>query len=298
MNKMDIKIRNLVKIYKTGKIEVQALRGVNLDINSGELVAIIGPSGSGKTTLLNVIGALDEATGGSVQVGDVEVTSLSVSQLVDYRRKTVGHIFQTLNLIPTLSAEENVELPMIALGASRGKRKQRIQELLELVGMVERAQHKPDEMSGGEQQRIAIAAALANDAPILLADEPTGELDTVNARVVVDYLVKANKELDKTIVMVTHDQNVARAAARILHIEDGVIKKTLTPSEVIVKQEAVSYVDQLRARVSEIAVQLEQLDKDFRSEKIDGDEYVQKRQSLKQIKDSLQEELSRMGVVT
>jgi putative ABC transport system ATP-binding protein len=269
-----------------------------LDINSGELVAIIGPSGSGKTTLLNVIGALDEATGGSVQVGDVEVTSLSVSQLVDYRRKTVGHIFQTLNLIPTLSAEENVELPMIALGASRGKRKQRIQELLELVGMVERAQHKPDEMSGGEQQRIAIAAALANDAPILLADEPTGELDTVNARVVVDYLVKANKELDKTIVMVTHDQNVARAAARILHIEDGVIKKTLTPSEVIVKQEAVSYVDQLRARVSEIAVQLEQLDKDFRSEKIDGDEYVQKRQSLKQIKDSLQEELSRMGVVT
>lgn len=298
MNKMDIKIRNLVKIYKTGKIEVQALRGVNLDINSGELVAIIGPSGSGKTTLLNVIGALDEATGGSVQVGDVEVTSLSVSQLVDYRRKTVGHIFQTLNLIPTLSAEENVELPMIALGASRGKRKQRIQELLELVGMVERAQHKPDEMSGGEQQRIAIAAALANDAPILLADEPTGELDTVNARVVVDYLVKANKELGKTIVMVTHDQNVARAATRILHIEDGVIKKTLTPSEVIVKQEAVSYVDQLRARVSEIAVQLEQLDKDFRSEKIDGDEYVQKRQSLKQIKASLQEELSRMGVVT
>ena len=151
MNKMDIKIRNLVKIYKTGKIEVQALRGVNLDINSGELVAIIGPSGSGKTTLLNVIGALDEATGGSVQVGDVEVTSLSVTQLVDYRRKTVGHIFQTLNLIPTLSAEENIELPMIALGASRGKRKQRIQELLELIGLVERAKHKPDEMSGGEQ---------------------------------------------------------------------------------------------------------------------------------------------------
>jgi putative ABC transport system ATP-binding protein len=298
MNKTDIKIRNLVKIYKTGKIEVQALRGVNLDINSGELVAIIGPSGSGKTTLLNVIGALDEATGGSVQVGDVEVTSLSITQLVDYRRKTVGHIFQTLNLIPTLSAEENIELPMIALGASRSKRKQRIQELLELVGLVDRAQHKPDEMSGGEQQRIAIAAALANDAPILLADEPTGELDTVNARIVVDYLVKTNKELGKTIVMVTHDQNVARAAGRILHIEDGVIKKTLTPSEVIVKQEAVSYVDQLRGRVNEIAVQLEQLDKDFRSEKIDGDEYVQKRQSLKQIKDSLQEELSRMGVVT
>jgi putative ABC transport system ATP-binding protein len=298
MNKMDIRIRNLVKVYKTGKIEVQALRGLNLDINSGELIAIIGPSGSGKTTLLNVIGALDEATAGSVKVGDVEVTSLSVTQLVDYRRKTVGHVFQTLNLIPTLSAEENIELPMIALGVSRGKRKQRIQELLEIIGLSERAQHKPDELSGGEQQRIAIATALANDAPILLADEPTGELDTVNARIVVDYLVKANKELDKTIVMVTHDQSVARVADRILHIEDGVIKKALTPSEVIVKKEVVSYVDQLRARITEIGVQLEQLDKDFRNEKMSGDEYVQKRQSLKQIKDSLQEELSRMGVVT
>jgi putative ABC transport system ATP-binding protein len=295
---MDIKIRNLVKVYKIGKIEVQALRGVNLDISGGELIAIIGPSGSGKTTLLNVIGALDEATAGSVKVGEVEVTSLSITQLVDYRRKTVGHIFQTLNLIPTLTAEENIELPMIALGASREKRKQRVQELLDKVGLRERAQHKPEELSGGEQQRIAIAAALANDAPILLADEPTGELDTVNAKIVVDYLVKANKELGKTIIMVTHDPSVARAAGRILRIEDGVIKMTLTPSEVIVKEKAVSYVDQLKARISEITVQLEQLDTDFRSEKMGGDEYVQKRQSLKQIKDSLREELSRMGVIT
>jgi putative ABC transport system ATP-binding protein len=298
MNSMDIKIRNLVKVYKIGKIEVQALRGLNLDINGGELIAIIGPSGSGKTTLLNVIGALDEATAGSVKVGEVEVTSLSITQLVDYRRKTVGHIFQTLNLIPTLTAEENIELPMIALGVSRGKRKQRVQELLDIVGLKERAQHKPEELSGGEQQRIAMASALANDAPVLLADEPTGELDTVNARIVVDYLVKANKDLGKTIVMVTHDPSVARAADRILRIEDGVIKMALTPSEVIVKEETVSYVDQLRARIAEINVQLEQLDKDFKSEKMSGDEYVQKRQSLKQIKDSLREELSRMGVIT
>jgi ABC-type glutathione transport system ATPase component len=187
---------------------------------------------------------------------------------------------------------------MIALGASRGKRKQRVEELLQVVSLSERAQHRPDELSGGEQQRIAIAAALANDAPILLADEPTGELDTVNARMIVDYLVKVNKELGKTIVMVTHDPSVARAADRILRIEDGVIKMALTPSEVIVKQEVVSYVDQLRARITEITAQLEQLDKDFRSEKMNGDEYVQKRQSLKQIKDSLREELSRMGVIT
>jgi putative ABC transport system ATP-binding protein len=298
MNNMEIKIRNLVKVYKIGKIEVQALRGANLDIKGGELIAIIGPSGSGKTTLLNVVGALDEATAGSVQVGDVEVTSLSVNQLVDYRRKTVGHVFQTLNLIPTLTAEENIELPMIALGVSRGKRKQRVEELLQVVSLSERAQHTPDELSGGEQQRIAIAAALANDAPILLADEPTGELDTVNARIIVDYLVKVNKELGKTIIMVTHDPSVARAADRILRIEDGVIKMALTPSEAIVKEETVSYVDQLRARIAEITVQLDQLDKDFRSEKMGGDEYVQKRQSLKQIKDSLREELSRMGVIT
>jgi len=298
MNKIDIQIRDLVKVYKTGKIEVQALRGANLDIKDGELIAIIGPSGSGKTTLLNVIGALDEATAGSVLVGDVDVTSLSVTQLVDYRRKTVGHVFQNLNLIPTLSAEENIELSMIALGVPGSKRKERVDELLRVVGLSDRAQHKPDELSGGEQQRIAIAAALANDAPILLADEPTGELDTVNARVIVDYLVKVNKELGKTIIMVTHDPSVARAADRILRIEDGVIKMVLTPSEVIVKQEAVSYVDQLRARITEITGQLEQLDRDFRNEKMGGDEYVQKRQSLKQLKDSLREELSRMGVIT
>ena len=298
MNRMEIKIRDLVKVYRIGKIEVQALRGVNLDIDEGELIAIIGPSGSGKTTLLNVIGALDEATAGSVRVGDVEVTSLSVTQLVDYRRKTVGHIFQNLNLIPTLTAEENIELPMIALGVSRGKRKQRVEELLQVVGLCERAQHRPDELSGGEQQRIAIAAALANDAPILLADEPTGELDTVNARIIVDYMVKVNKELGKTIVMVTHDPSVARAADRILRIEDGVIRMALAPSEVIVKQEVVSYADQLRARITEIGKQLDQLDKDFRSERMNGDEYVQKRQTLKQIRDSLKEELSRMGIIT
>jgi putative ABC transport system ATP-binding protein len=298
MNGTEIKIRNLVKVYKIGKIEVQALRGANLDIEGGELVAIIGPSGSGKTTLLNVIGALDEATAGSVRVGDVEVTSLSVTQLVDYRRKTVGHVFQTLNLIPTLNAEENIELPMIALGVSRGKRKQRVEELLQVVSLSERAQHRPDELSGGEQQRIAIAAALANDAPILLADEPTGELDTVNARIIVDYLVKVNKELGKTIIMVTHDPSVARVADRILRIEDGVIKMALTPSEVIVEEKAVSYTDQLKARINEINGQLLQLDADFKADKVTGDEYTEQRMKLKQTIGSLREELSRMGIVT
>ena len=143
-----------------------------------------------------------------------------------------------------------------------------------------------------------MAAALANDAPILLADEPTGELDTVNAKIVMDYLVKINRELGKTIIMVTHDPTVARMANRILRIEDGVIKMALTPSEVIAEEKAVSYIDQLRARITEINVQLQQLDQDFRTAKITGDEYAEKRQRLKQTRDSLQEELLRMGVVT
>lgn len=296
-NNSNIKVRDLVKIHHTGKIEVQALRGLNLDISSGELVAIIGPSGSGKSTLLNIIGGLDKATAGTVQVGEKTVTNLSVRQLVDYRRKMVGHIFQNLNLIPTLTAQENIEFSMVASGVPRGKRKQRVQELLKTVGLEDRAHHKPEELSGGEQQRIAIASALANDAPVLLADEPTGELDTTNARIIVEYLVKVNRELGKTIIMVTHDPSVARASNRILRIEDGLIKTSLAPSEVIVQAKAHSYVDQLKARISEINAELDQLDKDFKSEKIDGDEYVQKRQSLKQIRDSLKEELSRMGVI-
>jgi putative ABC transport system ATP-binding protein len=295
---MKVTVKDLIRVYRLGSVEVQALRGLSMDINEGEMVSIIGPSGSGKTTLLNIVGGLDQATGGHVQVGDVAVTALNSSQLVDYRRKTVGHIFQTLNLIPTLTAAENIELPMIALGASRGARTKRVIELLDIVGLTERANHKPEELSGGEQQRVAMAAALANDAPLLLADEPTGELDTVNAKIVVDYLVKVKRELGKTIIMVTHDPGIARAADRILRIEDGVIKMALAPSEAIVEEKAVSYIDQLRARVTEISVQLQQLDEDFKASKISGDEYTERRQSLKQIRDSLREELHRMGVVT
>jgi len=295
---MKLIVKDLIRVYRLGSVEVQALRGLSMEVNEGEMISIIGPSGSGKTTLLNIVGGLDQATGGYVQVGDIAVTALHPSQLVDYRRKTVGHIFQTLNLLPTLTAAENIELPMIALGASRGTRSKRVQELLEIVGLTDRANHKPEELSGGEQQRIAMATALANDAPLLLADEPTGELDTVNAKIVVDYLVKVKRELGKTIIMVTHDPSIARVADRILRIEDGVIKMALTPSEVIAEEKAVSYIDQLRARIAEIDAQLQRLDDDFKAGKISGDEYVQRRQNLKQMMDSLKEELHRMGVVT
>jgi putative ABC transport system ATP-binding protein len=298
MKGLDVRVNSLVKAYRLGKIEVQALRGLNMEVNVGEFIAIIGPSGSGKTTLLNILGGLDAATAGTVQVGSVNVTGMSPTQLVDYRRETVGHIFQTLNLISTLTATENIELPMIARGVSRRNRKDRVQELLGIVGLTDRANHKPEELSGGEQQRVAMAAALANDAPVILADEPTGELDTVNAKIVVDYLLKVNRELGKTIIMVTHDPSVARRTDRILRIEDGVIKMALAPTEMIGEEKAVSYVDQLRARIEEIDAQMVQLDKDFKSSKIGGDEYMEKRQSLRRTRESLREELHRMGVVT
>lgn len=298
MKGIGITVKDLVKVYRIGNMEVQALRGLSMDIKEGEMVSVIGPSGSGKTTLLNIVGGLDKATAGYVSVGDAEVTALDTSQLVEFRRNTVGHIFQNLNLIPTLTAAENIELPMIARGVSRGKRVNRVAELLEVVGLTERANHKPDELSGGEQQRVAIGAALANDAPLVLADEPTGELDTMNAKIVVDYLVKVSKELGKTIVMVTHDPSMARVADRILRIEDGMISASLTPTQLLEPTVAMSYIDQLRTRLADINTEIEKLDEAFKAGKISGDEYVEQRQRLRQTKDGLKDELHRLGVVT
>ena len=209
---MTIVVKDLVKIYSLGSLEVQALRGLSLTVEKGEMVSLIGPSGSGKTTLLNIIGGLDRASAGFVRVFDTEVTRLSPAELVKFRREIVGHVFQTMNLIPTLTAAENIELPMQALGLPREERRGRVEELIEVVGLQERKGHKPGELSGGEQQRVALAAALSNNPPLILADEPTGELDTVNARIVVDYISKVNKEMGKTTVMVTHDPSIARVA--------------------------------------------------------------------------------------
>src|SRR3989442_3375029 len=176
------------------------------------MIYIVGPRGRGKPPLPNMLGGLHGASAGTVTVGDTILTELAPSELVGYRRDVVGPIFQALSLIPTLTTEENVELPMMAAGVPRSSRLSRTKELLSIVGLSDRQNHKPDELSGGEQQRVAIAAALANDPPLLLADEPTGELDSVNARMVTDFLVKVKRGLGKTVIIVTHAQNVARVA--------------------------------------------------------------------------------------
>jgi len=295
---LEIIVKDLVKVYRIETVEVQALRGLSMEVKDGEIVSIIGPSGSGKTTLLNIVGGLSSATAGSAKVGDIEVTALNEDQLIEYRRKTVGHIFQTLNLIPTLTATENIELPMMALKVPRDERTQRVKSLLEVVGLTERANHKPGELSGGEQQRVAIAAALANDPPVILADEPTGELDTLNAKIVVDYLLTVNKQMGKTIVMVTHDPVVARAADRILRIEDGAIKAALTPTQISVEEKAVTFIDQIRMRINDINVELNTLDEALKAGRLSGDAYFLQKQNLIETLKVFTEELHRLGVVT
>lgn len=290
-------VRDLIKIYKLGNIEVQALRGLNVNVRKGEMVSIIGVSGSGKSTLLNIIGGLDKATAGSVKVFETDLTGMSVGDLVKFRRETAGHVFQNMNLIPTLTAAENVELPMAALGIKADERKDRVDELLGVVGLLDRRDHKPGELSGGEQQRVALAAALANDPPLVLADEPTGELDTENAAIVVQYLRKVNQEMGKTVIMVTHDPSIARVSDRILRMNDGVVQADVAPTTETHDGHTGDYADHLRQRVSEIESTLAGLDSQFKQGVISGDEYVSQQTDFKNTADVLRDELNRLGVV-
>ena len=219
----EVRAKDLIKVYRAGKSEVIALRGLDMDVVSGQLVAIQGPSGCGKTSLLNLIGGIDRPTAGRLEVDGTNLPDLTDPQLVRYRREQVGFVFQFFNLVPTLTAEENVQLPMRLAAKPGSERDRRTQELLRMVGMDKRAGHRPDELSGGEQQRIAISTALANDPPLILADEPTGELDSKTGQEVLDLFGRLNKDLGKTIVVVTHDARVSRIADRILLIEDGKI---------------------------------------------------------------------------
>ena len=221
-----IKLQKVWKIYQMGEVEVPALRGLNLDIKDGEFVAIMGPSGSGKSTAMNMIGCLDIPTKGSIFLDGQDISKLSESDLAQIRGRRIGFIFQQFNLIPTLSALENVMLPMTFQGTPSDERRERAKKLLGMVELADRIHHKPSELSGGQQQRVAIARSIANDPEVILADEPTGNLDSKTGSTVMDFLKRLNHEEDKTIIMVTHDEDIAHHAQRIEFLKDGIVRET------------------------------------------------------------------------
>ena len=225
-----VSIRNLSKSYRRGGQIVPVLADLDLDIVSGDFLALMGPSGSGKSTLLNLIAGIDKPDTGSIEVEGVDITQLSESTLADWRAQHVGFIFQFYNLMPVLTAFENVELPLLLTPLGRGERRDRAELALSMVGLSDRARHYPSELSGGQQQRVAIARAIITDPTLLVADEPTGDLDRVSAGEILDLMERLNDELGKTIIMVTHDQRAAQKAHSILNLDKGAIVKEVPTS--------------------------------------------------------------------
>ncbi len=216
-----VEIEGLTKCYERGKQKIEVLHNINLSIGEGEFVALMGPSGSGKTTLLNLIGGIDSPTSGILKVGHERIELFSANRLAKWRASTVGFIFQSYNLMPVLTAQKNVELPLLLTEFSARERAKRAQIALQLVGLEDRASHKPNELSGGQQQRVAIARAIVSDPSLLICDEPTGDLDRTTADEVLTLLQELNRDFGKTIIMVTHDPKAAEYAGRIVHLDKG-----------------------------------------------------------------------------
>ncbi|MGO9853297.1 MAG: ABC transporter ATP-binding protein [Steroidobacteraceae bacterium] len=221
MSESMVEVRNVTKVYERGKQQIEVLHGLTLGIPRGDFVALMGPSGSGKTTLLNLIGGLDKPTAGEVLVGGVRIDQLSSGQLARWRAHNVGFVFQFYNLMPVLSAEGNVELPLLLTRLNAAQRRKNVAVALEIVGLADRAKFKPRELSGGQEQRVAIARALVSDPQLLVCDEPTGDLDRKTADEILGLLQVLNREHGKTIVIVTHDPKAAEFARRTLHLEKG-----------------------------------------------------------------------------
>jgi len=218
-----VSVKNVVKRYTRGKQKVEVLHGLNLDIEAGEFLALMGPSGSGKTTLLNLIGGLDRPDEGEIVVSGERIDKLSNRQLARWRARNVGFVFQFYNLMPMLTAERNVELPLLLTNLSRARRRQNVAAVMELVGLSDRASHKPSELSGGQQQRVAIARALVADPSLLVCDEPTGDLDRTTAEEILGLMRTLNQQQKKTIIMVTHDPKAAEYASRQVHLDKGTL---------------------------------------------------------------------------
>lgn len=216
-----VTIRNLSKIYQQGEINVTALNNVSLDIASHEFLTLMGPSGSGKSTLLHIIAGIDRPTSGECRVQNIDVARLNESELADWRNQNVGFVFQTFNLIPVLSAFENVELPLLLTRLGRSERRRQVETALDLVGLADRAKHLPKQLSGGQEQRVAIARALVTDPALVVADEPTGNLDSHSAQEVLKVLQSLARDAGKTVIMVTHDPKAAAFGSRSIHLEKG-----------------------------------------------------------------------------
>ena len=219
------KVEKVTKTFKIGEVETRALRGVDLTIENGEFTALVGPSGSGKTTLLQLLGCLDQPTSGKVLINGTDVTKLNRNQRADLRKSALGFVFQFFALIPTLTAYENVEMPLLLDHHTSTERRERVNQLLESVGLADRAHHRPDQLSGGEQQRVAVARALASNPSLILADEPTANLDTENGKQVMEIMQKLNEETGVTFVFATHDPRVINYARRVVALHDGLIEK-------------------------------------------------------------------------
>ena len=220
-----VTIRNLSKIYQQGDINVTALDNISLDIAAGEFLSLMGPSGSGKSTLLHIIAGIDRPTKGECRVQDIDVAKLNESQLADWRNQNVGFVFQTFNLIPVLTAYENVELPLLLTRMNRAERRKQVETALEIVGLADRAKHLPKQLSGGQEQRVAIARALVTDPALVVADEPTGNLDSHSAQEVLGVLRTLSRDAGKTVIMVTHDPKAAAFGSRQVHLEKGELSK-------------------------------------------------------------------------